>query len=88
MESAVKVPVDRAGVEGQGGKVALAGDGLGEMSRHVACVGKVKGVPAQFGHNVLPEDDNLLSAVLNPGWVAQKLGIWDKPGKVLGEVGG
>ena len=88
VEGAVKVPVDGAGVERQGGEVALAGDGLGEMSRYVASVGKVKSVSAQFGHNVLPEDDNLLSAVLHPGWVAQELGTWDKPGEILSDVGG
>ena len=88
MEGAVEVPVDRTGVEGQGSQVALAGDRFGKMSWNIACVRKVQGVPAQLGHNVLPEDDNLLGAILHSGWVAQELGTGDKSGKILGEMGG
>ena len=54
--------------------MALAGDRLGEVGWHVPCVWEVKSVPAELGHDVLPEDDNLLGAVLHSGRVAQELG--------------
>ena len=72
-ERPVKVPVDRAHVQGQGGQVGLAGDRLGEVNTHVTTLGVVDGVPAHLGHDVLPEDDDLLGAELNPGWVGEEL---------------
>ena len=53
--------------------MALAGDRLGEVGWHVPCVWEVKSVPAELGHDVLPEDDYLLSAVLNSGGIGEKL---------------
>ena len=53
--------------------MGLAGDRLGEVSAHVPSLGVVDGVPAHLGHDVLPEDYDLLGAELNPGWVGEEL---------------
>ena len=53
--------------------MALAGDRLGEVGWHVPCVWEVKSVPAELGHDVLPEDDDLLGTELNPGRIGEKL---------------
>ena len=69
----VVVPVHRAHVQGQGGQVGLAGDRLSKVRAHVPGLGVVDGVPAHLGHDVLPEDYDLLGAELNPGWVGEEL---------------
>ena len=72
-EGPVVVPVDRAHVQGQRGEVGLAGDRLGEVSADLPGLWVVDGVPAHLGHDVLPEDDDLLGAELNPGGVGEEL---------------
>ena len=76
-EGAVIVPEDRTGMEGEGGEVALAGNGLGKVGGNLSCLWEVDGIPAELGHDVLPEDDNLLRAVLHPGRVGEELGLGD-----------
>ena len=68
-EGAVMIPVDWAGVQGQGAQVGLASDRLGKVSAYVSGLRKVDGVPAHLGHDVLPEYDNLLGAELDTGRV-------------------
>ena len=87
-EGAVIVPEDRTSMEWEGGEVALAGDGLGKVRGNLSCLWEVDGVPAELGHDVLPEDDDLLRAVLHPGWVCEELGLGDVLDQVLGDMGG
>ena len=85
-EGAVMVPVDGGCVQGQRAQVGLASDRLGKVATNVSSLRKVDGVPAHLGHDVLAEDDNLLSAELNPGRVGQKLTLGHQFLQVLGQV--
>ncbi len=46
------LPVDRAGVEGEGGEVSLAGEGAGKVSGYVPLLGEKDGVSAQLRYDV------------------------------------
>ena len=72
-EGAVEVPVDWTHVKRERSEVSLAGDGLGKVMTDLATLGVVDGVPAHLGHDVLPEDDDLLGTELNPGRIGEKL---------------
>ena len=72
-EGPVKVPVHWTRVERQGGEMCLAGDCLGEVVTDIPHLGVVDTVPAHLGHDVLPQDDDFLSAELNSGWIGEKL---------------
>ena len=85
-EGAVVVPVHGARVQGQRGQVRLARDRLGEVAGDVAGLGEVDRVAAHLGHDVLPEDDDLLCAELDPGGVGEQLAARHELHQVLGNV--
>lgn len=64
LEASVKIPVHWTDVEGEGSEVGLADDGFGKVVADVLHDGEVDGVAAEFGDEVFPTDDDLLSAVL------------------------
>ena len=51
----------------------LTCDGLGKVATDVSRLWIVDGVSTHLGHNVLSEDDYLLSTELNSGGISQEL---------------